>query len=156
MNVSQAGLCVVAIREAAALAQKGALARRQLFRAPNRPAEVSLPGNQAVSDGAARSSPRQNGGGIARRRALRPEPLLFSYKPQQAPLEFGPAFRESIRATSFDEPSAQTACRFVSASGRTPANETRGGAFCFVGLMLFYPFACRATACVPLKPDRSI
>jgi hypothetical protein len=68
-------------------------------------------------------------------------------------VSLGPA---RIRATSFDEPSAQTACRFVSASGRTPADETRCGAFCLVGLMLFYPFACRATACVPLKPDRSI
>jgi hypothetical protein len=48
-----------------------------------------------------------------------------------------PAYRlaQSMRATSFDEPSALTACRFVSARGRTPANETRWEEFCFVGLM---------------------
>ena len=73
-------------------------------------------------------------------RRSRPDLTITSHR--------SPACRlaQSIRATSFDEPSAQTACRFVSASGRIPANETRCGEFCFVGLMLFYPFGCQATA----------
>jgi hypothetical protein len=103
MDFPPPGLCVAPIREAVALVRKTAFFRRRLFRVPNRPDEAFLLGHQAISDGAARSRPRQNGGGIARRRAPHPEPFLSSYKPQQARLEFDPGVfraRSALPGTS--------------------------------------------------------
>jgi hypothetical protein len=103
MDFPLASACVAAIREAVALVHKTAFVRRRLSRAPNCPAEVSLLGHRAISEGAAQSTPERSGGDIARQRALRPASFPSSYKRQQARFESGPGVfraRSALPGTS--------------------------------------------------------